>query len=49
MTSYRKTKPGNFNGRPFLSSLSLPDIKIETIKVVGSIYLLKPFLEAISV
>jgi hypothetical protein len=45
MTSYRKTKPGNFNGRPFLNSSSLPDIKIETIKALGSIYLLNPSLK----
>jgi hypothetical protein len=45
MPDQRRTKRSYFNGRPFGSSPSLPDIRLDETKVIGSLYLLKPLLE----
>jgi transposase len=45
MPDQRRTKRSYFNGRPFGSSPSLLDIRLDETKVIGSLYLLKPLLE----
>ncbi len=49
MPEHRKTKPSYFNGRPFRNSPSLPDIRLDEAKVIGSLYLLKPLLEKLGI
>jgi transposase len=45
MPDQRRTKHTYFNGRPFGKSSSLPDIRLDETKVIGSLYLFKPLLE----
>ncbi len=49
MPGSRNTKSGYHDGRPFGRSSDLPDIRLDEIKVIGSLYLLKPLLEKIGV
>ena len=49
MPGSRKIKSSHYDGRPFGKSSDLPDIRLDEIKVIGSLYLLKPLLERIGI